>query len=425
MLSKFGLDFYIIDSTSLHDIRVQRGLSANPWTHSPRLITSIDFLKRERPMRLFSEIVDGKPLYPRKFDLLILDEAHNVAPSGRGKYATDSLRTQAIRRLAPHFEHRLFLSATPHNGYAESFSALLELLDNQRFARGVKPSEMQLETVMVRRLKSELPKRWDGSLLFPKRVITPIEITYTPPEREVHQLLQTYCEARIQGAREAEDHTERFTTEFVAILLKKRLFSSSAAFFHTLQKHEQSLSEARKRSTTTRKPALGILRSRLERVEEEHDDDGALEEATTTALETAAPLFREPSAQEQSLLARMHAWAERAQDHPDSKAHELIAWLQREIKPDGQWSNERVIIFTEYRATQKWLHDLLAREGFAQTGAHGEKRLLTLYGGMNSDEREAIKAHPAEAVRILLATDAASEGIDLQNYCTRMWPPSW
>ena len=74
-----------------------------------------------------------------RFDLLIVDEAHNVAPSGRGRYAIDSLRTAAIRALAPHFEHKLFLTATPHNGYAESFSALLELLDDQRFARGVQP----------------------------------------------------------------------------------------------------------------------------------------------------------------------------------------------------------------------------------------------------------------------------------------------
>src|SRR5258707_8968980 len=107
-------------------------------------------------MRLFSEILpaEGESLYPRKFDLLILDEAHNAAPSGRGKSATDSQRTQALRRLAPHFEHKLFLTATPHNGYPESFAALLELLDNQRFARSVKPAPEQLEAVMVRRLKS-------------------------------------------------------------------------------------------------------------------------------------------------------------------------------------------------------------------------------------------------------------------------------
>ena len=77
----------------------------------------------------------------------LVDRAHNVAPSGSGKYATDSQRTQTIRLLAPHFEHKLFLSATPHNGYPESFSALLELLDNQRFARAVRPNPEQLAAV--------------------------------------------------------------------------------------------------------------------------------------------------------------------------------------------------------------------------------------------------------------------------------------
>src|SRR5205823_1750650 len=78
-------------------------------------------------------------------------------------------RTQALRQLTPHFEHKLFLTATPHNGYVESFSALLELLDDQRFARGTLPDHRQLEAVMVRRLKSELPPRFDGSPRFPNR----------------------------------------------------------------------------------------------------------------------------------------------------------------------------------------------------------------------------------------------------------------
>jgi hypothetical protein len=88
--------------------------------------------------------------------LLICDESHNCAPSGRGQNATDSLRTHALRLLVAHFEHKLFLTATPHNGYPESFSALLELLDNQRFARSTPPDRKQLNAVMVRRMKSEL-----------------------------------------------------------------------------------------------------------------------------------------------------------------------------------------------------------------------------------------------------------------------------
>jgi hypothetical protein len=103
MRDKFGLDFRIVGSELMKELRRERGIHVNPWNHFPRLITPIDFLKRERPLRMFREILPGPndPIYPRKFDLLIVDEAHNCAPSGRGKYATDSLRTKALRLLAP------------------------------------------------------------------------------------------------------------------------------------------------------------------------------------------------------------------------------------------------------------------------------------------------------------------------------------
>jgi hypothetical protein len=170
MREKFGLEFRIVDADLLKQLRRERGLHVNPWSHFPRLITSIDFIKRDRPMRLLREILpaEGESVYPRRIDMLIVDEAHNVAPSGRGHYAIDSLRTQAIRAITPHCEHRLFLTATPHNGYQESFTALLELIDNQRFARGVAPDEAQKRTIMVRRMKSELTD-WTGQPLFPAR----------------------------------------------------------------------------------------------------------------------------------------------------------------------------------------------------------------------------------------------------------------
>src|SRR6516165_5459189 len=148
MRDKFGLDFRVVDSELMRELRRKRGIHVNPWSHFPRLITSIDFLKRERPLCTFRETLPAgdQPTYPRAYDLLIVDEAHNVAPSGRGKYATDSMRTLAIRSLAPHFEHKLFLSATPHNGYRESFAALLALLDSQRFARIIlTPDRTQLD----------------------------------------------------------------------------------------------------------------------------------------------------------------------------------------------------------------------------------------------------------------------------------------
>jgi SNF2 family DNA or RNA helicase len=177
MLEKFGLDFVIVDGACIKRLRRERGLYANPWTHFPRLITSMDYLKREYPLRMFREAVarDGPHAGLRDFDILVVDEAHNVAPSGTGNFALDSQRTQALREIGKHFEHKLFLTATPHNGYRESFSALLELLDDQRFARSVSPDPAQLRAVMVRRLKSEI-KNWDGTDKFPRRILEHIPV---------------------------------------------------------------------------------------------------------------------------------------------------------------------------------------------------------------------------------------------------------
>lgn len=419
MRDKFGLDFRIVDSALMRDLRRTRGLHVNPWTHFPRLITSIDYLKRERPMRLFQQILPGpgQPVFPRKLDLLIVDEAHNVAPAGGGRYATDSDRTLAIRTLAPHFEHKLFLSATPHNGYTESFTALLELLDNQRFARGIQPDPEQLATIMVRRLKREI-KDWDGKPRFPGRRLEAIEVPYTDDERRAHRLLHEYTTRRQRGVQDA---TEKFATEFVLKLLKKRLFSSPAAFASTLLKHEESIGQARRKDRANMAPpSLGILRRQLDGVDDAFDDDDAYAETTDEAIAVAAHLFRPLDTKEARLLAELKAWARVASGRVDTKATELLTWLQRTLKPGGDWSDERVIIFTEYRDTQRWLEQLLAAKGFS--AGH---RLMLLYGGMDSKDRERVKASfqagPASSpVRILLATDAASEGIDLQNHCARL-----
>ena len=418
MRDKFGLEFRIVDSHLMKQLRRQRGIHVNPWSHFPRLITSIDFLKRERPMRLFRETLPGPddPVYPRKYDLLILDESHNCAPSGRGKYATDSMRTSAIRVLAPHFEHKLFLTATPHNGYPESFTALLEMLDNQRFARGTIPDRKQLNAVMVRRLKSELPPKWDGSPRFPQRVLEPLEVDYTEEELSVHEALREYTKLR---AKRAQDSKESLATEFVLKTLKKRLFSCPAAFAVSIDRHEKSLRTA-KRTKNVRKASVGILKRELDRINEDYADDEDYETATDEALDTASLLFSQPSDEELKLLKQMKDWANKAASQRDSKLKELVRWLNEHLRSGKKWTNERVIIFTEYRATLNWLIESLAIEGFTK----GD-RLMTMYGGMDSQERERVKAAfqtspDLSPVRILLATDAASEGLDLQNHCSRL-----
>lgn len=410
MRDKFGLEFRIIDSEAISQLRRKRGIHVNPWTHFPRLITSVDFLKRERQLRSFRETLPSgdQPAFPRAYDLMIVDEAHNVAPSGRGKYATDSMRTMAIRSLAPHFEHKLFLSATPHNGYRESFAALLELLDNQRFARAVTPDRAQLEAVMIRRMKSELKLRWDGSRRFAERVVRHLEVPYTAEERHAHLALKQYSELRLSSAT---SDGQRMAAEFVLKLLKKRLFSSPAAFGITLEKHIETVG--------ANKAAYSAIKD-IDEYSDDYADDEEYELETFEVVSSVSKTLSPLSVEEQGLLTLLRDYANKASRRPDCKAQALIDWLNATLRANDSWNGERVIIFTEYRATQKWLFDLLAREGLASDG-----RLEMIYGGMPNEQREAIKAafqaHPKEApVRILLATDAASEGVNLQNHCSRL-----
>lgn len=409
MAEKFGLEFRIVDTESVKRSRRELGLHANPWTSFPRLIASIDWAKQGEGIRLLRDVLPPQPTFPRRFDMLVVDEAHNVAPTV-GKYAVESLRTRLVRLLAPHFQHKLFLTATPHDGYTESFTALLELLDDQRFSRNILPPDDQLARVMVRRLKSDLVDA-EGKKLYPVRRLEALNVVYTAEESEARQLLERYIASREMQ----DDDGGGAASHFVHQLLRKRLSSSPAAFASTLARHTATVEgkgEARRSSGLDDR----ILRSAIAKTEEDYADDETRESAEAEAIEQASRRLRPLSADEKKYLGRLRSWAEQASHRPDSKAEALIRWLEETVRPKGTWSNARVILFTEYRATQRWLHEILASHDF------GGERLALLFGGMDPKEREGIKAafqaDPRESpVRILLATDAASEGIDLQNHC--------
>lgn len=412
MQEKFGLEFRIVDTTLLKELRRSRGIHVNPWTHFPRLITSIDWFKRDVPMGMMQDALPPHPTYPRRFDILVVDEAHNVAPAGSAHYSVDSLRTQAIRTLAPHFEHRLFMTATPHNGYAESFSSLLELVDDQRFARGITPDREQLAAVMVRRLKDDIVD-WKGDPKFPKRRLVPLEVEYTDDELGIHHALVEYSGLRQASAR-AEGGS--YATDFVLKLLKKRLFSSPAAFAQTLERHRESL-RRRHAGVEPADQSARLVRRAIEEVDEEYADDAAHEQLLAEVVDTVASTIRETTDREHELLDELCGWADRVRSRADSKVEALLTWLDEHIRPGGEWSDQRVIVFTEYRTTQNWLVEMLTSRGYGDP-----ERLMTLYGGMDTDQREDVKAAFQAAlaesdVRILVATDAASEGIDLQNHC--------
>lgn len=435
MREQFGLNFGVVDTDYVHRLRRERGVGVNPFRSHPRLIVSMEWVKFESQMRWFDEFLPPDPnVYPRAFDLLIVDEAHRIAPAAVGNYARDSLRTRAIRRLAPHFEHRLFLTATPHNGYPESFQALLEMLDPNRFAKGVPPADSDRDAVMVRRLKSHLRTMLpDGDKRFPLRQIHAIEVDFPREERDLFDLLEQYTQLRMSAA---STPAERAASRFVTLLLKKRLLSSPAAFKHTLDQHIHTLNVAAGRRMTER--ALLDAEAALE---DDPDDTDAVSAQEQEALALAAAgLPGVDRTEEETLLADIRARTiavdagkpildqlrVRADDRwrrTDAKTERLMEWIGEICYPDADWNDERVIVFTEYRATLNYLDEMLHAARPARPPMEG--RIEIFHGDLDTDERERIirefNYNPRKTkVRVLLATDAASEGIDLHRACHRL-----
>ena len=412
MREKFGLEFVIVDSARMAADRRTYGLAANPLRLHPRVIVSMAWLPGVRAQRLLREVLADaeRPGTARRyaFDVLVVDEAHHVAPAapsaaggGRG-YAVDSQRTRALRRLADKCEHRLFLSATPHNGYTESFTALLEMIDSRRFARGASIDEGALAEVTVRRLKSQIAGKD-----FRSRQVKPLLYEASPEEERVYADLDELLRSsgRAQGRR---------SLDIAALLLKKRFLSSPWAFARTLESYlDQSL------------PG-GALDDEYDDYYTEVMGSGQADEEeglvaqpeldTLLATRGSDPL----SAATREQLEELSRWARGYQFRPDSRLEALVDMLDAVCRPDGStWTNERVVVFTEYADTLEWIVSVLRQQGY------DEQRLAVIRGSTPAEEREDIRARfnadPAEEdVRVLIATDAAGEGIDLQTHCHRL-----
>ncbi len=413
MREKFGLDFVIVNSELMADVRRTHGLNANPFTLFPRVIVSMAWLPSLRAQRLlrdvYAQVRDTSTAKRFAFDVLVVDEAHHVAPAspsavggGRG-YAVDSQRTIATRALAEKCEHRLFLSATPHNGHSESFTALLEMIDDRRFSRGARLDEKALKDVTVRRLKTEIKDKD-----FKAREVKTLAFTPSPSEQEAFSDLDRILaeSARANGKRRGGD--------IVAMLLKKRFLSSPWAFARTMELYGDA-------AATGRLPELDddddyyqeVLGS--EQSDEEEGQSDQPEFVTLRQSKGSDPLV---AARPQD-IDRLVAWGSRYEHRPDSRLEALITFLDAVCRPDGRtWTNERVVIFTEYAATLEWIVDILEQRGYRD-------RLSVIQGSTDAETRELVRARftadPAdEPVRVLVATDSAGEGIDLQTYCHRL-----
>ena len=461
MEERFGLRFEILDRRYFARMRHDRGYGVNPWRTHSRFLVSHNLLTSDtyaQPMREW--LGDRLP-----GSLLILDEAHHAAPSSGGRYGIESKLTKAVREIADAFEHRLFLSATPHNGHSNSFSTLMELLDPYRFTRGVKVTEPQeqaaLRAVMVRRLKEDIRKTQGG---FPKRIVEPVVVDGLPenaPELALSKLLDEYRDLRERRFRVAT-RSQQSHAALLTVGLQQRLLSSVEAFARSLAVHRETVRRqwersAKRRPGASSAPSVGEGFVRIAGPDDEddfvadiEDDDAASaaaeaeERAEIEALDRAAEAessrdaaARELWDKEQSLLARMAQIADQARGLPDAKTRRLLNWIRENLCPGlpsyghaaagapARWNDRRVLIFTENReGTKRYLRKIL-ETAIAGTERAAE-RIETIDGLVAGARRREIQrrfnAPPVEdPLRILLATDAAREGLNFQAHCTDLF----
>ncbi len=460
--SRFGLVFPILDRTYVTRVRRERGFAVNPWTTHTRFLVSHRLLIDETyAAGLRDWLGDSAPQ-----SLLVLDEAHHAAPAQGARYAIDSQTTRAVRDLAPRFEHRLFLSATPHNGHSNSFSALLEILDPQRFCRGVKVLKGQLDDVMVRRLKSDIREIAGG---FPRRTVEQIDIDGLPPdapELVLAEKLNAYREVRerrLAGASPAQ----RAAAALVLGGLQKRLLSSIEAFAKTLAVHRKRVAEALKKARRAEElPAAALADLTALTIGVDRDDAGtegvdradadevdgrdggnerscsdAADEPTllermarATAASSGADGIAERTALERelALVDEMMTIAEASRYHPDARIEQLVAWIGRRMcprlesrtGPPPPWTSARVIVFTEYEDTRRYVERCL-REAIAHTERAADR--IAVFAGLTppaarEEIKHAFNTQPIDhPLRILIATDAAREGLNLQRHCADLF----
>ena len=371
---KFSLDFQVIDADSTFQLRRRMGIDTNPWKAFPRVITSMDYLRQPDVLRQFLQASGAGPDAendPRTasahaaWDLLIADEVHHFAPQGGNRA---SQRTRMLREIRFLFEHRLFCSATPHNGRTVSFTGLLELLDPIRFQMTAEMDEQDkksLRQVRVRRLKDDINRQSLKPPFADQKEPVALTVKLTPLEVELYAAVRDYRKHG-RAALDRASAKERWLGQFVNVLLTKRLLSCPFAFARTWWRHLEE--EAPEKTGTL----FDMARASAERAEEQaqsDDERSTLEEDTArysgSWLRESGRDLDAPQRRVNAALEGMGYDRKVIEDagkvpylarRSDSKTDALIAWIRKNLFQGSKLrDDERLIVFTEYKETLYYL----------------------------------------------------------------------
>ena len=424
MRDKFSLTFDIVDRTQTQALRKDLGLDANPWRTSPRTIASYHYLKQPDVLEEFRaacRVPEGTPRLP--WDMLIVDEVHNLAPS---VFGDDSDLSRMLRYIAPFFEHKLFLSATPHNGHTRCFSGLLETLDPLRFSQKSALTDAERERipeVVVRRLKSEINAA-SSPPRFAERTPSAVPLKLHAAERSLSAAFQQFRD-RLGRLMRSADRSEALAGTFAIEILGKRLLSCPFAFAESWRRYLAGMSAPDAASAAAVRASEAACRTETGNDPEAESRVAVAVHAVGAWLKPLAVHLAQEMEDVSSALTALDLNPEQsgptmADPVADTRFDALTVWIRKNLLADGKkWrDDERLVVFTEYKTTLDYL-DRRLRQLLPEPG-----RIRLLYGGMDDTERDVIKAafnDPDNAVRVLLATDAAAEGLNLQSTARYLW----
>jgi hypothetical protein len=412
----------VVDRHQTDRTRRRLGMDANPWRSFDHIVASYHYLRQPDVREQFLSAChtpEGSPHLP--WDLLIVDECHNLMPSPFGE---DSELCRTLRLVAPRFEHRLFLSATPHNGHTRSFTGLLEMLDPVRFTRTAEMTDAmrkRADDVVIRRLKREINAESSAPRFCHRNPPKSLRLDFDPRESALSTAFDAFRRAvrrLVAGGTKQRRRAGTFAVE----ILGKRLLSCSTAFAESWRRARQGFAEQAAAQESELTAAERALR-------QETGDDRETQQREATAATVVGAWLKnfvdEVSDEILDVNCAIEALGFDLEGPPvveqtpvvDVRFDTLVALIERFLRSGNDFRNdERLIVFTEYKTTLDYLVRRL-RERYPAD------RVLTLFGaggpeGMTEIDRDNVKAafnDPESSVRVLVATDAASEGLNLHH----------
>jgi len=399
---KFNETFVVVDRNSFNNL-----FGENPWEREKQIIASMDFAKQKDILTSLSSV---------HWDLVIVDEAHKLSAYKYGEKTQKTQRYKLGEVLSANSDHLLFLTATPHKGDPENFRLFLDLLMPGFFAT----KEMIEESLknkdnplFIRRLKEDL-KNFEGKPIFTRRFPKTIKFQLSDKEKELYNEVTKYV---VEQYNKAIEMDRRRNVAFALVLLQRRMASSVYALLKSLERRKNRLEKISKEEELKRVPE--------EEIDIEEYEDMAEEERMKKEEEweqiTLAKNMDELKKEIETLGKLINKAKEVLQSEEEVKIKELKKAIEEGFKKIKEMDGKpRILIFTEFKDTLEYLVEKIKSWGY---------KVNFIHGGMNMEKRIEEEKNFKDYTDIMVATEAAGEGINLQ-FCHIMinydipWTPN-